>query len=631
MPEEQEDDALVATPSDVANGMPQQSIDDAILLLRPTPYLNPKLPWVMQSVEIYREIWLSTPMHRRTNLLSLWRKRKGRPVRVSTLCSGTDAPIKALLDLQTIFNDELSGTDHLAFFKHIMACDSKAIARRFIDANFSVANIFHETPDGNDFTNQNEISSCGPPIFSTIRRRTQNGPSVLIANRIREVAHMDRATEGAIGMPRMREVPRSNDILWSSFSCKPHSIENTQRKGNGNSLEDGDDESGVTFEGMVDFLAAGSTKLGVSENVTGLVKTISTAGSDEDFVPSDSDSAVEVFDGASRHIANAPPLSDLRSDVEETTTLRMSARRDGTGQDVPANLSTNMLEVYTRLHDSGCVVLHMVLDNIWFLLPQKRSRVWILFACPKNLHIGFHDALQRLENSRRDILELVDVLKEKTLPIDSCNFASEGHPRLLEQMDRMAERVAKWNAKNAIFASKKCKLRPSWYNSMREAYRVAEVEWIEPVPGSHLKNHIGTQDLDPFAERSNVWYASLPTREKFVLRLITGKFPRVGGEKRAFVLSRGEKRAAFDRPIANRLPCTMPRTKVWLEFLARPQTGDEKLMSQGFFDGEYTDARISNAGLADLAGNAVGVPIAAAINQCLLENFLDVLNLSIHN
>ena len=69
----------------------------------------------------------------------------------------------------------------------------------------------------------------------------------------------------------------------------------------------------------------------------------------------------------------------------------------------------------------------------------------------------------------------------------------------------------------------------------------------------------------------------------------------------------------------------MPRTKVWIEWLERDQTGSEKLATQGFFDGDFEIGRLNQANLADLAGNAVGIPVVEVINQAMMEEFLDVL------
>jgi hypothetical protein len=167
---------------------------------------------------------------------------------------------------------------------------------------------------------------------------------------------------------------------------------------------------------------------------------------------------------------------------------------------------------------------------------------------------------------------------------------------------------------------------PSWYAPMKNAFDANGIEWIEPAAGSHISHHVGPQNLCPYRERANIWYQALSSREKYILHLIEHKFPRVGVEKRAFVLSRSVERSAHDAPTKELWPCTMPRTKVWIEWLERDQVGSEKLCTQGFFNGEYDIGRLSQANLADLAGNAVGIPVVEVINQAMMEEFLDVLS-----
>ena len=159
---------------------------------------------------------------------------------------------------------------------------------------------------------------------------------------------------------------------------------------------------------------------------------------------------------------------------------------------------------------------------------------------------------------------------------------------------------------------------------MKNAFVANDVEFIEPAPGSHINHHVGPQNLWPYGERTNVWYQALASREKFILHLISKVFPRKGDEHRAFVISRSPGRSVKDRPKANVWPCTMPRTKVWIEWLDRDMIGSEKLATQGFFDGDFELGRLNQTNLADLAGNAVGIPVTEVINQALMEEFIDV-------
>ena len=445
-----------------------------------------------------------------------------------------------------------------------------------------------------------------------------------VAERIQEFAELWTAQEGVVGMPIIRAVPRSNDILWSSFICTPYSLENNNRAYNGTSIQDDDGEGAITFNGTVDFAANGSTKLGVSENASSLLKKFGS-DAESDAVTDDDEPADESEDinaEASRH------HEELEADFERgNSTLSLPA--SGTSEralapwtDIPADLNQNVVSIYAKFHSKGMVVLHVILDNQHFMIPQSRSRAWFIFANFANLKISPDDALVRLTNAKDKILEMRDSLRGKTLPMQACTLMPANHPILIDEMDKRGEKIDKKKATN-----KATKAKPTWYDDMKAVYAENGIPFVEPAPGSGVLHHVGTQKLDPFAERSNVWYAALATREKYVLDLIQKIYPRVGSEKRAFVLSRSARRSTKSRPKANIDPCTMPRSKVWLEWLDRDQVGTEKLMTQGLFPVQYSDARCSQTALADLAGNAVGCTVAQVINQCLLEEFIDVLPL----
>jgi hypothetical protein len=161
---------------------------------------------------------------------------------------------------------------------------------------------------------------------------------------------------------------------------------------------------------------------------------------------------------------------------------------------------------------------------------------------------------------------------------------------------------------------------------MKATFEKYRIPWVEPTPGSHVSHHVGTQDLDPLSERTNVFYAALPTREKYIKHLVERRYPRKGDEKRCYVLTRCAERSATTAPSVDEFPCCLPRSKVWLEWLDRYQLGTEKMMTQGFFPGQFIDARCGEAALADLAGNAIGMPVCMAINQAMMRAFLPALN-----
>ena len=124
-------------------------LDDAVLSLTraegSVDFLNARLPLHVNQHEISKEIWLSTPEERRDEWLEKWADRMGVPVRVATLCAGTDAPVHGMRNQTLIWNEELDNTIS-CFYHHILSCDIKATSRRFIYANSPCPLLFHRTP-----------------------------------------------------------------------------------------------------------------------------------------------------------------------------------------------------------------------------------------------------------------------------------------------------------------------------------------------------------------------------------------------------------------------------------------------------------------------------------------------------
>ena len=439
-------------------------------------------------------------------------------------------------------------------------------------------------------------------------------------DRIEEVCKFGLASEGTTGTPLLRTVPRSNDVLWSSFVCSGDSMENNGRSSNANMIADRDTTAtAVTFHGTVDFADNGTSKYGVCENSTGIVKKF--AAVNQECSSDDSESGgggasdsgndqgndIESEGVPNSALAHPPyPYSAGTSTVCGSDSY-YSAFHETTAIKMPLALNANMVNIYRTFHDKHMVVVHMILNNKDFLIPVKRSRVWFLWCHYVNLHIAPEDALERLHRAQAKIFAMRDILKKKRLPMEACTLSPPDHPTLMEEMDRRQAKITskdRTSAKLLVTDGLRANIRkPTWYADMKNTFVMHGVEWIEPTRGSHASHHVGTQNLDPYRERTNIFYQALATREKFILHLIEQVYPRQGDEKRAFVISRSPLRSVRDRPTPGVWPCTMPRTKVWIEFLQRDQIGAEKLATQGFFPGEYEAGRLNQTNLADLAGN----------------------------
>ena len=154
----------------------------------------------------------------------------------------------------------------------------------------------------------------------------------------------------------------------------------------------------------------------------------------------------------------------------------------------------------------------------------------------------------------------------------------------------------------------------------------AGIEWAQPA--SVENRHVGRAKLGEDArEDENIFYATLSTREKIVLRYCEKKWPPKGmdDKKRSFVLTRSLDRVAHDPPKVGRLSCILPNTKVWLDWKQRYLMPQEKMAMQGFFCSQTNYKGVPQVWIARMGGNAVSVPLMQAINFCLWSEFTDIL------
>ena len=196
---------------------------------------------------------------------------------------------------------------------------------------------------------------------------------------------------------------------------------------------------------------------------------------------------------------------------------------------------------------------------------------------------------------------------------------------LFRYLLRMAPSVeAKSRPKSGLAKRMQKAQRGSWVATAKAVWESHGSPWVEPAEGAEARCHVGAAGINARREADNPHYAMLTSREKFNLHMIESIFDEDDG-KRAFVVSRSSGRSATDTPVSERYPCITEKTKIWLDWRARVMTGAEKMMVQGFLPGSYDVASVSDASQSDLAGNAVGVNVCAAINMALMEQFLDVL------
>jgi hypothetical protein len=269
--------------------------------------------------------------------------------------------------------------------------------------------------------------------------------------------------------------------------CSGGSLENNGRNKNANLIADRDTTAtAITFHSTVDFIDNGTSKYGVCENSSGIVKKFAVANqectddsseSGNDADGSGDDHGPEVSEpegGLNSTLALASPYSTGTATVcgdAETNSIKM-----------PLAINSNMVSIYRTFHEKHCVVVHLILNNKDFLIPVKRSRVWFLWCHYRHLNITPEDGLERIRRAEAKIFIMRDILKKKLLPMEMCTLSPPDHPTLMDEMDRRhAKLVCKDRTAAKLLAKdggKHTNIRkPSWYADMKNTFDSCGVEW----------------------------------------------------------------------------------------------------------------------------------------------------------
>ncbi|KAJ5605517.1 C-5 cytosine methyltransferase [Penicillium lagena] len=183
-------------------------------LLEPGRYLARNLPPMHELKDIFNDLAENAI---KQGLAAVLNHLAGRPLRVATMCSGTESPLLALEMIQNGLAS-LPGAGQLRV-KHLFSCEIVPFKQAYIERNFH------------------------PPIlFRDIRE---------LGNAEAETAY------GSLG-----KIPGNPDLLVAGTACVDFSNLNSQQK----SLEDGG-ESGSTFKGMLDYAQKYRPALVIQENV----------------------------------------------------------------------------------------------------------------------------------------------------------------------------------------------------------------------------------------------------------------------------------------------------------------------------------------------------------------------------
>eukprot|EP00026_Physarum_polycephalum_P006231 Phypoly_transcript_06273.p1 GENE.Phypoly_transcript_06273~~Phypoly_transcript_06273.p1 ORF type:complete len:410 (+),score=146.95 Phypoly_transcript_06273:40-1230(+) len=175
-------------------------------------YNDPELPVINNPYEMFKDIVMREPK------LLQFAKSFSRPLRVATMCSGTESPLLAL-DMISRALKELHNVDFV--IHHIFSCEIEPFKQAYIERNFA------------------------PPIlFRDVRELCQD--------------------KAATAYGALVDVPGDIDILVAGTSCVDFSNLNNLKK-----ALDGGGQSGETFRGMLRYVLKHRPTMVLLENVCG--------------------------------------------------------------------------------------------------------------------------------------------------------------------------------------------------------------------------------------------------------------------------------------------------------------------------------------------------------------------------
>ena len=147
---------------------------------------------------------------------------EGRPLRVGTMCSGTDSPV--------VVFDSLAKAVPGLFFAHIFSCEFDERKQLWIKDNFPKLEYL--------FGDVNELSNRSGKAMNHITGKKVTVPAV--------------------------------DIVVAGFVCKSVSTENNERSRYANCIREGIGKTGETFDGVMAYVRKFRPAMVICENVKGL-------------------------------------------------------------------------------------------------------------------------------------------------------------------------------------------------------------------------------------------------------------------------------------------------------------------------------------------------------------------------
>jgi site-specific DNA-cytosine methylase len=206
----------------ITNRLPQKSKD--------TPHSS-NLPPLSEISLMFKDI-----VNRCPAIVEFAKKLRGRPLRVATMCSGTEAPLLALGLVSRALRED---HDTMLEVEHVFSCEIEPFKQAYIERNFRPPILFRDVCELGDDEACVLYSSQFPFVILTYFM-----PS--------------RTTAYGALVP----VPGNVDMLIAGTSCVDYSTLNNEKKD-----IDANGESGRTFRGMLSWVQKHRPKVVILENV----------------------------------------------------------------------------------------------------------------------------------------------------------------------------------------------------------------------------------------------------------------------------------------------------------------------------------------------------------------------------
>ena len=193
--------------------------DSKVSDVPPSRHLKDIAPWFLKR--------LDAPQRRQLQDAVSAVAQTGQPLRVGTLCSGTDSPVPVLQHLAKALRRGIK-------IEHTFSCEFDPQKQEWIKANFPGLKYL--------FGDVTRVGHKSGMAFNVLTRTMVRVPAV--------------------------------DVVIAGFVCKSVSTENNERKDHSECINRGTGQTGATFRGVRNYIRRFKPRVVICENVEGLTRRI---------------------------------------------------------------------------------------------------------------------------------------------------------------------------------------------------------------------------------------------------------------------------------------------------------------------------------------------------------------------